>query len=107
MCSAVHTASCGRSPVARHNATRASVHTTARGRRPFGNSTQCAGFCVNNPRRIAAFNAAVNAPRIRCSVVGANGRPRAELTRTRAVNMACSMPIVNSRNTMLPKAGLR
>jgi hypothetical protein len=93
VCSTVHTPTTGRSPVARHSATRGAVHTTARGGRADGNSTHRAGFWVISPRRIAPFNAARSTSRTRCSVAGDS-----ELDRSRAVNIACAVPMVNSRN---------
>jgi NAD(P)-dependent dehydrogenase (short-subunit alcohol dehydrogenase family) len=66
VCAAVHTATGGRCPVARHTAIRASVHTTARSRRTDGISTHRAGFCVIRHRRIAPFRADLSTSRIRC-----------------------------------------
>ncbi len=107
VCSAVHTATGGRSPVARHTATRASVHTTARGRRSDGNSTHRAGLLVINPRRIAPFSAARSTSRIRCKVIADNGRTRVAFARSRPVNIACTRPIVSSASATFPRPGLR
>lgn len=65
---AVHTATGGRCPVARHITTSTSVHTTARARRMGGNSTHLAEFCEMRPRRTLPFNAPVEDTNRSCVV---------------------------------------
>ena len=107
VCAAVHTATGGRSPVARQWATRLAVQTTACGRRAGGSSTCWAGLSVIRPWRMAVLSAARKVARMRASVAGVTGWPVAWCWRMIAVNMAWTWAVVSSPSRIAPRCGCR
>lgn len=107
VCATVHTATLGRSPVRRHCSTRLAVHTTARGRRADGSTTSDAGFSSINPARSAAFNAARNVARIRCSVAVVTGRPLCWWSCAIVASIRSTCPTDTSATSRSPSNGSR
>ncbi len=96
-----------RAPVARHCATRASVHTTALGRGRTGSSTLRAGLSVISPSRTAAFNAARSVVRMWCSVDGVCNCPNRFVVAPMVANAVASYRVVSSPNRICPSCGIR